>query len=361
MDNVKNKGRWLERTTGLNTWAMLFWVAFAASVVYSGRETSEAVYSFPTAGRPITPVIINGPRPSGGKLFDFNEEKTYRIDDLRGNWTLIVFSAYTCPSYKGGFTASERCDDEHKKHLNSLQRGLKYFHQKLNSHGVKVWVVRIDHIFDRMPGAEAPYAPYDRYLLARMVKTGNVITREPDKNLNDFPKWIANQWIIPSGKVGSVYAPVSPYFALLDPEGYIRFMEPQTSNINIVNAVYTAMGKRELVVDSWGAPTLNAPLNKKDYALLGKLDVSLMDKPDIQRAINERKYKSVFRRAQGNSVFWNNVPCVVCGSVILDPAMYLLFDVKPPAVSESGLPDLKGESFRKKVKKQAKINAGGGS
>lgn len=361
MGNVENKGSWLERTTGLNIWALAFWAIFAVSVTYSGWETKEAIYSHPTSGRPATPTIINGGRPSGGRLLDFNDGRTYKIDDLRGNWTLIVFSAYSCPSATGGFTPSKRCDDEHKDHLNSLRRGLGYFHQKLSSHGVKVWVVRIDHMFDRMPGAETPSAPYDRYFLARMVKSGNIITREPDKSLGDFQKWIVNQWIIPSGKTGSVYATVSPYFALLDPEGHIRFLEPQTSNINIVNAVYKAMGKRDLVIDSWGAPALNATINSKDYAVLGKFDESDLYEPNIQRAINNGEYKSVFRRAQGEPILWGSVPCVVCGSVILDPAMYLLFGVKPSDTPESGLPDRKILSFRKSVDRRAKANTHGGS
>lgn len=375
---VPKEESWLQRATGLNIWCVLLWATFAFYVINMGFDASKSLYSKPEearmahqmaarnfalsdpqrdlrfsplpAARPSVPTIINGGRPSGGRFLSWGDEKTHRIDDLRGDWTLIVFAAYSCYEHGNGVvpTPSNACLVAQKNHYASLNRALDYFHEKLSLLGVKVWVVRIDYMFEQpqgfvpLPGAEPPKGHMDRYLLARMVKAGGMLRIESIEDAIKSDEWMIDQWLRLShtSKYG-VGGKTAPYFALLDPKGYIRFMETRTSNIAIVKGVYRAMGKHLRA-----APTPELAVEEEDMALLGMLDVSDLYRPVDQNGRPQGGVRKSQLADKYVSLFRSNP----YGSQILKPAMYLLFGVKPAGTDASNLlPDRPALSFRKKA------------
>ena len=372
------KESWLQRVTGLNVWYALLWATFAFYVIDTGRDASIALHSKPEAVRmahqmdmaarkyalndprnddggfrplsryrPSVPTIINGGRPSGGRLLSWDDEKTYRIDDLRGDWTLIVFAAYSCYEHGDGIVPmpANDCLWAQKKHYASLNRALDYFHKNLSPLGVKVWVVRIDYMFKQppgfipLPGAEPPKGHMDRYLLARMVKAGGMLRIESVEDAVKTNEWMIHQWArLSKTRQDVVSDNTAPYFALLDPKGYIRFMEVRTSNIAIVKGVYKALGKR-----LQAPPTPELATEEEDQALLGLLDMSDLYRPvdrdgkpqgGVRKSQLADKYISLF----GRNLYYSQ------------PAMYLLFGVKPANADDGNLlPDRPAFSFRKKA------------
>ena len=176
--NVENKGSWLERTTGLSVLAAMLWVAFAVAAIIFGDRAQEAIFKKTSFEKPIVPTLIDGYAPTGGHFLDLKTGEAHRIESLRGDWTLLMFSKYSCPS---SITQYLPCVKDANRHYETANTALEYFHKKLNQHGVKVWVVRID-VDDFRFDEREPSAPHDRYLWTDATETQHT--------------YIMNSWVL---------------------------------------------------------------------------------------------------------------------------------------------------------------------
>lgn len=173
------------------------------------------------------PMIHAAGKPSG-ELIDGITNDRVRIQDMRGNWTLVIFTVWSAQDLlegmDGRFTSYSAGAAEQK---SDLDRMLNYIHKQQDLQNVKVWVVRLD-----AEGAARlrPNGHFDRYLLASQKQepyNPNVYgtTFRPTYN------WMLNEWVkryFPEkywrwGPTASALGMV-PLFAVLDPSGELVMM-----------------------------------------------------------------------------------------------------------------------------------------
>lgn len=242
---------------------VIAWLLAFAVVAWVGSQAYHYVED-EAPGVETTPQIKRSGKPRGGQLIDPDKgHKVYTMEQLRGNWTLVLFTVWRgddlyeamSPQAYGDFSGTAQLHKQWQEH------GFSYLHEKLAPHHVKLWVVRMDtHFADdtrRFNG------PYDRFFLAaQRAKRDNRYWSDYYKPVRD---WYMGEWVsryYPPAKrfAGGAFMPT---YALLDPSGELLLMGTPPSNYALYGLVMRAMGKQHLIQRP--SPRLNDAIREIDY------------------------------------------------------------------------------------------------
>ncbi len=294
-------------------------------------------------------VVAKSGKPSGGHLMDPNHKGgAVRMENLRGQWTLIAFTGYYCGSLEnGGHSDCQNTISQRHEIFNTVT--LPYLYKRLTPHNVKLWVVRLDNVD---PSSKyRPSGNHDRYLLAAQLYDH---PRYFGRHYYKTKQWITEEWVKRyktavaanlggSGPVDTV-SDYLPFYALLNQEGELMFMaSAYESRLDLVNAVYTAIGKTGLVREVQHDFTMSEPITLGESSLRSKV---LRDTPEIHSWPVRQTHRWMFRAASyrgdiydpsfiGN-YFDNELEyCVLCGDTVIAPALYLTFGIVPKQMNGS--------------------------
>lgn len=294
------------RTFGLGIVHIVFWVVFALVALDISRLTQQVVATEPHVFRSFDLKSGLG-KPSGGNLIsllDNGRIAVVNMEQLRGQWTLVVFTLLSNQHALGSGSNSANDASAERLHHETLSASMSYLARHVQPRGVRLLLVQLDRHADL--DFYKPQKRDDRLLSYvhtrpeepwdfRLIAASKLQEHPRYYSWSYYPArvWLEREWLRryykndwrTSLSPTREFTPMMsvPFYAILDASGELRWMGSDATAEDLVATLYKHIG-----IDKFSVPRaahVLSPLYQSEHRAFGKLRINdtTASRTDIRR------------------------------------------------------------------------------